>query len=713
MKTNISLVLGSLSLMLLFACSHNGFLGERKIASDPANLEFSRYVQQYKNPQYIEDNPRAFDIRLKLLDMAPEGGKVKIATFVFDNGKVVRQLARHICLAEARGVNVELLVDSKSGDRVGVEDPFDKKEESQVVEELYQYMANCGASVYVHNHLDSFIDVIGQRLPNFLLDKSMDGKSYSYLNFITLLGINSQITSLVNKIGDLANKEFLAAGTKVDVTPLLFNLKSFATEYLHLLEITANRTNVDAPNDNYDRSVELLRRKYLSLVRDEAWSKITTEQFRVAIPKIVAAFHKDPQLSQIRLAIHRFNRLNHRKLFLAENADGTQGCMALGGRNLGDHYLNNSRDSFLDGDIFLCRHQSEEQNKILNEANLSFEELKNDLSDNFMGLNSDNIVRLIPRNPGFKFSALSIPDDLAPKGAKFERYRGSIDEDERKLLPEKKWEDASAIQGELELAGTKNWRLLRTNWDPANDQVMQNFLSMIRSEKKEIFIETAYGEFNQELRTALEQALDRGVNVRFITNSFFISDGGSKVIRILMANWIETTKIKFPKNFQVRFTTFSSGHMSHFKGAAFACQPKEGAFVRSYLLGSHNFHPRSGRADKEHALTWDQADSCSAGFKGLNDIVESRSVLYSHLAKLLKRETLEYYPSFLSEIAEVKNLGGKLGTVQSKLVARAFLLALYKQSSSAPPKLLEEEKIKSILKLLDESGLHDLLGQVL
>ncbi len=91
----------------LTSCSRGAVVESRRTASIDSSNFFSSYVHQYTGPQYFQSNSAAFDARLKLLDMAPAGGSVKIATFSVDNGTVVRQLARHICQAASRGVNVE------------------------------------------------------------------------------------------------------------------------------------------------------------------------------------------------------------------------------------------------------------------------------------------------------------------------------------------------------------------------------------------------------------------------------------------------------------------------------------------------------------------------------------------------------------------------------------------------------------------------------
>src|SRR5471032_351606 len=112
----------------LGACTHINIEEPRFPASSAP--DFVQYVHQYVNPQYYQSNSTAFEARLKLIDYTPAGGSLKIATFTVDNGPVVRQLARHLCLAAQRGVKVELLADSKSGDKAGIPNPFNIGEDT-------------------------------------------------------------------------------------------------------------------------------------------------------------------------------------------------------------------------------------------------------------------------------------------------------------------------------------------------------------------------------------------------------------------------------------------------------------------------------------------------------------------------------------------------------------------------------------------------------
>lgn len=684
---------------------------------------FSSYVQQYSTPEVFENNTVSLDARLKLLDMAQAGANAKIATFVFDNGRATRRLARHVCLAQKRGVQVELIVDSKSGDQVRVENPFDNTDDAKVQEELYQYMTNCGARVFIHNSLASYIEVFGKRIPNIFLDPAMDGKVYTAFSIIgfgnnNILAVQSRLNAIIDRASQLINAELARSGVNSDVKPLLLNMKNFAMEYMNLMSLTkAPQTGDGGNTDPYENSINLLTSYYQSFLHDPIWSKMSAEKIKQTLPRIVEAFKKDPEMSRLHAAFHRFNRLNHRKLFLVQSADGQDACMLLGGRNLGDHYLQNTSLSYLDGDVMLCRNQGGEQSSAIDQAIASFEELKNEKSDAVLGLANDNIVRLINKTNGFTYNYLAIPQALMPAGSQNGTYSGSLPVAYRQLLSEQKWSDSKAIHGDLQIKNSSGWKLLTSSWDSTKDQISDQLIKLIDNESKEIYLETAYGEFNQRLRTSIENALNRGVKVNLVTNSLFISDGLSRVIRILMANWLYKTKAAHEKEFQIAFTTSAAGHMIHFKGAGFACQKNGDVSHRSYLTGSHNFHPRSGRDDKEHALVWNEpaANSCQTGFDGLDDLVNARLRLYKQMTVSAGTDVLEYYPDFFSELSTV-SIGHEVqhdeNAGQSALVARAMRRIFYREDSSGA-ELYEEARVRALLNLFDASGLHDMLGLVL
>lgn len=53
--------------------------------------EFSEYIRQYHYPQMFDDNNKALEARINLLENAPKGAEIKVLTFVFDNGDATRK----------------------------------------------------------------------------------------------------------------------------------------------------------------------------------------------------------------------------------------------------------------------------------------------------------------------------------------------------------------------------------------------------------------------------------------------------------------------------------------------------------------------------------------------------------------------------------------------------------------------------------------------
>lgn len=308
------------------------------------------------------------------------------------------------------------------------------------------------------------------------------------------------------------------------------------------------------------------------------------------------------------------NRLNHRKLFSVRTPDG-RFCFILGGRNLGDHYLAWKSDSFIDGDILLCHNTAApgtDPAALMAASDASFTELWNDRDPGGAGI--PTTVYSISPNPQFQFSketALPQPENTLAQ---------------------------PPVRGHA-LVRAYGWEFLSTGWardqrNGARDFVREKLYDLIDREQAEIFIESAYMEYDEIMQQKLEAALARGVKVIVISNSFFVSDGPSKLISIVRQPWTaqmlrnyggqnppsEIEELLSPnvrpvgghgnwiRDQQGRFsffvTTVMSGHMIHFKGAGFKCQRSDSGYHKAFLLGSHNFHERSGIADKEHALTW-------------------------------------------------------------------------------------------------------------
>ncbi|MCB9073900.1 MAG: hypothetical protein H6623_09780 [Bdellovibrionaceae bacterium] len=652
---------------------------------------FDTQVHKYKYPQFFDNNDQAFQARLFLLDNAPAGATVKVATFVFDYGERVKELSSHLCSAAQRKVNVELLVDSKAGDRVDQEDAFDSTEEIKKAEQLYAYLATCGVKVYIHNSTSAYATFLGKKMPNIF--GVANGQSVS---LTTLLG---RVDAILSRLSDeLIQPVLHKLGVKSSFSDLVGDIKSLSFDMLNFVGVAGFEKQADSVSD----PIEGLSTRYANIVDNSLWSELDVEKAKIVAKTVNDSFLHDKGNGKISLKdvynnIRRYNRLNHRKLFLVESADKSTGCTFIGGRNLGDHYLKATKESFHDGDVLLCRHHtsSEESQSFFTSVNTSFDQLRDDTQDPFIPGKNESPVRQVEANN--KYKSL-----LSSKVA------------------------AQAFVAGIDLKNLREPQLLLSGWDPKKDQVQWALLRAIEREQKEIYIETAYAEFNGAVRRALEKALARGVRVVLITNGLFISDGASKLIRLLMRSWIEKTMQKYPKRFVVQMEHIDSGHMIHFKGAGFLCQMRkemneetkklEGAYYRLYMIGSHNFHPRSGNSDKEHMLQWKEetSASCKTQPSPKDDLVAQRKAYYKNLdakgqPQLMIFDTLYSECTEMLKYAEMYPDDQKMAKLAD--YARAIKRSMYKPiGTSNEPELLYKEEVEHMLEVSDQSGIHDLIG---
>ncbi|MGZ3723755.1 MAG: hypothetical protein ACXVA9_12520, partial [Bdellovibrionales bacterium] len=193
------------------------------------------------------------------------------------------------------------------------------------------------------------------------------------------------------------------------------------------------------------------------------------------------------------------------------------------------------------------------------------------------------------------------------------------------------------------------------------------------------------------------------------TNSLFISDAASQLIRLWMAKWNYEMKTKYPNLFEIDYAPLSAGHMIHFKGAGFRCQSGfGGTFYRQYIVGSHNFHPRSGYSDKEHAIEWREllaGKDVSACVEPASDLITLRMDYYKTQRALNHGPVLRKYETLLEELQEV---AGRYNDLQNANVARAIERTMYMNDNLVLP-----ERLGWIEDLLDASGLRDLIGILL
>lgn len=632
----------------------------------------SEIATQFPHAQFIEDNAMGLNFRLSLLDYAAPGSQVRIATFTYESGAATRKLNAHICSATARGVNVELIVDAKSGGALGVETPYNADPKVQQNERDYLSLANCGAKVYVHNYSTDYVNVslLKKRIPNIF---GADVRTGSTVLPTALLGRLKQLRlHLANGLKTTLTQNHLS----VDPSNLLANLQDLILQMAQLPSVVGQNSE-DPVHNPLEGAITVMSRDYKEILNDPFWAQFDPSTPNVSIAKMKAVsggikslLLTDPVLKEVRNKLRVFNRLNHRKLFTVQEPSG-ETCIIVGGRNLGDDYLTTSKTSFRDGDIFLCSRHVQNAQALFKQANDSLDSLKSDTNDPAV---KDKVptktllLKATKKATGARTSAIA----------------------------------ANTLQG-IDLGEMGSPILLTSNWDPSTDGVKFAMLEGILRETKELYIESAYAEFNADMREALEKALNKGVKVRVVTNGLFISDAGSKMIRPWMARWNYEMGAKYPKLFKVQFAPLSAGHMIHFKGAAFRCQAgAEGMFYRQYIVGSHNFHPRSGYSDKEHALEWRVPTDASCPEPEADLITIRDSYYKTQLAKNHGRAVLVRYTSMLEEIQEATAM---FDDPKSADFARVLERTMYLNGE-----LVLARKLSWIEDLLDRGGLRDLIG---
>jgi phosphatidylserine/phosphatidylglycerophosphate/cardiolipin synthase-like enzyme len=670
------------------------FLNE-SLAAD----SFEQAAKNYSHPQLFSDNDGAFAARIYLLDHLQAGATAKVATFNFDYGERVQELAVHLCRAARRGVNVELLVDSKSGDRVDVDDAFDSAEETKKSEEIYAFLATCGAHVYIHNSIESYVTFFGSHLPNVF-----DVPDGSSVGVATVLGRLSKMKDRL--ISNFLVPFFAANDVQADPKEIIEDIQSLALSLFSLSKWKNAEKLDESPGGD---PIDAVWRRYRNVLKSPFWSQMDADKAQRLTEVIRQALLTDKgdvnhpdrvALFEVFKKIRMFNRLNHRKLFLVESADKGNICAFIGGRNLGDKYLLNTKDSFHDGDVLVCSHHlsSDATNsavEFFKRTHDSFNDLRDNTTDPILGDEGISPVRKVSSDAKYK-----------------------------KLL-----KDNGVVQkyvGGSALTDFSEPKLLLTGWSPAQDDIRFALLRAIEREQNEIYIETAYAEFNGSIRRSLESALKRGVKVTLITNGLFISDGASKLIRIWMRDWVEKTKANFPKSFFVYYATLDSGHMIHFKGAGFRCQLRSvktkgvasAKYWRTYLIGSHNFHPRSGYSDKEHALQWNESTTsdCEKSTPA-NDLVAQRKSYYNKMAKSGQAQ-LMVFPTLYHEshvaISYVNKHSSDTSLAINAEVGRAIMRSMYQPMGIRDyPELLYISELEQVHMILDEGGLRDLLGLLL
>ena len=149
--------------------------------------------------------------------------------------------------------------------------------------------------------------------------------------------------------------------------------------------------------------------------------------------------------------------------------------------------------------------------------------------------------------------------------------------------------------------------------------------------------------------------------------------------------------------------------MTHFKGAAFGCQRSAAGANQAFLLGSHNFDPRSGRADKDYALVWEEP-SPDCGSLLNSELVSGRFAIYAALKKARNTNVLVEYSDLFEELEQVANRYDT-DSEETRQLALAFKNVFY-ESTPNGYRVSYAEKALHLLKLIDKGGLHDLIGSI-
>jgi PLD-like domain len=549
-------------------------------------------------------------------------------------------------------------------------------------------------NVFIHNYTTEYVNLMEKRIPNIFAPELSSGEDATPR-------LTSRLEELRQRLSASLEPTLRENGMNVGPGSVLKKLQSliedlgvfFAHQAGTPAKPSAGIAGVYKAGDN---AKEKIAADYRDLLGDPFWAEFNPEDREgtaikmAAITKaIISALEKVDVLRVVRNKLRIYNRLTHRKLFLVQEPSGSasESCVIIGGRNLGDNYLTSSEGSYRDGDVFFCKRQVPTVDAFLRQANESLDQLKpgpkQDLSDPALNSTDSNVLKQVEKRGGRRKVS--------------NRMTHAV--------------DITRLKGD-DLEDFVNPVLLTSGWNPKADEVHQELVAAIGRETKELYIETAYAEFDRSIREALESAMrDRHVKVRIVTNSLFISDGIFQLIRVWMVKWNEKMAHAYPDLFEMDYAPLSAGHMIHFKGAAFHCQNgiDGGSRFREYMVGSHNFHPRSGYSDKEHEIEWRVEDPDCRNFQA--DLVALRIRYYKNAQKSqsARGPVLITYSTFLSELYEVAN--NSQDTLKANL-AQAIEQAMH-ISEDSQINVIHEDRLNLIQMLLDEGGLRDLIGMLL
>ncbi|MGZ3721599.1 MAG: hypothetical protein ACXVA9_01630, partial [Bdellovibrionales bacterium] len=411
----------SFSFLLAATCSLSA------IANSGHAESLKGFTEQFKTTQFISDNAEALKFRLALLDNASPGAQVRVATFTYDYGKATQALAAHMCSAVSRGVKVEMIVDSKSGEILGQDNPYNSTDDGKKTEQAYQDLANCGVQIYIHNFTTDFVTIslLGKRIPNIFGNQVQSGSSVNPLSLLSRL--KALRARLVQVIQPTLQKNRLSVdpgNVLANVQDLALNLAQFIPEAGNGYKASEDNGTGSPTVDPLESEISTLSSDYRAILNDAFWTQFDSKNPKQSIAKmksinnaIIHALETDPELKDVRDKLRVFNRLNHRKLFMVQEPNG-ESCVIIGGRNLGDLYLTNGTlangtGTYRDGDIFFCKQQSPTSAQFFTEANASLDQLKTDPTDSVMKATGHVVVKLVKATRkivGAKVASISSTD---------------------------------------------------------------------------------------------------------------------------------------------------------------------------------------------------------------------------------------------------------------------------------------------------------------
>lgn len=290
---------------------------------------------------------------------------------------------------------------------------------------------------------------------------------------------------------------------------------------------------------------------------------------------------------------------NHRKILIIDGKE-----VITGGRNIADEYFDlNSRFNFLDRDIKLV-------------GNLT-KAIKKTFDEGFNSKLSERLKRPdMPERYDSKYTS-GDSDNIALYNQDLQAWNKKVDAAKSFIQdpPDQKTYDLIREKGQAQLAeeysGTCEEMSFNSEYptigkkNRKEDRVIKHdFFYRIKNARKSVMIDTAYFVMNDELSSALREALSKKVDVKLLTNSLtstdaifiyatFDSNANYWLSKGLDANIFKGTK---PSRYEI---------LSRFAGdASYSVHAKTLIFDdEDVAIGTYNMDPRSANYNAEMVVT--------------------------------------------------------------------------------------------------------------